>query len=190
MSIYLVRHGETDWNKQKLMQGREDIPLNENGILQAGKCARAFEKIAVKRIISSPLGRAAETARIIGEYVGITDVELDEDLTERDFGIFSGKPYEMRASYTDSDGSDGVESLEHLLDRMERTIRKYCGQEEIVIVSHGAAINAALTVFSKGEIGLGKTWLNNACISALQCSENNISIIFYNLTAEELIALP
>jgi uncharacterized phosphatase len=190
MRIYLVRHGETEWNQQMRMQGREDIPLNEHGIRQAEECARAFEKIHVKRIVSSPLERALHTARIIGNHIKVEDILIDEDLTERDFGIYSGCTYEKRDSYKNSDGSDGVETVEQLLSRMNKMIQKYRGGEDIILVSHGAAINAIISIVSKGEIGLGKTWLKNACISLLECSEDKISVIFYNLTAEEFENYP
>ena len=62
MDIYIVRHGETQWNKEEVFRGRKDIPLNETGRRQAEHAGAYFRGIPVKRIISSPLARAVETA--------------------------------------------------------------------------------------------------------------------------------
>ena len=67
MKIYLFRHGETDWNKQRRLQGQSDVPLNAFGIELAEKTARALEQegTVFDRAFSSPLSRALETARIL-----------------------------------------------------------------------------------------------------------------------------
>jgi probable phosphoglycerate mutase len=65
-SFYFVRHGETDWNKAKKIMGQSDIPLNENGILQAQAVAEKIQALAIDVIVSSPLKRAWTTAEIIG----------------------------------------------------------------------------------------------------------------------------
>ncbi len=62
MEIYLVRHGETQWNKEEVFRGRKDIPLNEAGRKQAAQAGAYFAGIPVKRIVSSPLARSVETA--------------------------------------------------------------------------------------------------------------------------------
>lgn len=66
MKLYFVRHGETEWNVKKKIQGKTDIPLNENGIRQAKElaCQLVEEDISVKHVYHSPQLRAAETARI------------------------------------------------------------------------------------------------------------------------------
>ena len=71
MDIYIVRHGETQWNKEEVFRGRKDIPLNEAGRKQAEHAGAYFAGIPVKRIISSPLARAVETAEGIGTATGV-----------------------------------------------------------------------------------------------------------------------
>ena len=68
MDLYLLRHGETDWNKAGLLQGHTDIPLNENGRKQMRETARKLGDLGVKMdvILSSPLHRARESAEIAG----------------------------------------------------------------------------------------------------------------------------
>ena len=67
MKIYLVRHGETDWNKERKIQGQVDIPLNAFGIHLAEETAKGLRDIPFDICFSSPLGRAKDTARIILE---------------------------------------------------------------------------------------------------------------------------
>lgn len=90
--ICLVRHGQTDWNFQEIIQGREDIPLNEVGKKQASQSAAALQAEAWDVIISSPLIRAQETAKEIAEATGLQSILLDERFVERNFGEASGKP--------------------------------------------------------------------------------------------------
>lgn len=89
MTIYLFRHGETDWNKAKRLQGQSDIPLNEFGRELAVKTAEALKDVRFDAAFSSPLCRAAETAQII---LGDRDIPLvlDERLKEINFGECEG----------------------------------------------------------------------------------------------------
>ena len=61
-TLYIVRHGETDWNKMGKYQGITDVPLNKNGLAQAVACGKALEHIQFNRIISSDLSRSLVTA--------------------------------------------------------------------------------------------------------------------------------
>lgn len=89
-SFYFLRHGETDWNRQSLIQGHSDIPLNETGRAQARDIVPVMRKLPIDRIISSNLLRAQETAGIINDVLG-RPFEIDAMLKERNFGIFEGK---------------------------------------------------------------------------------------------------
>ena len=85
MKIYLIRHGETDWNLQGRLQGREDIPLNQTGILQAEACGEALRAVRLDSIHTSPLMRAEETAEIIAAWQQCP-VIVNSELIERDYG--------------------------------------------------------------------------------------------------------
>lgn len=92
MKIYVTRHGQTDINAKKLMQGRSDIPLNETGRAQARAAREKLKDIKFDAVYSSPLSRAMETASIIGN-VPMDRVIADERIIEADFGKYEMKPY-------------------------------------------------------------------------------------------------
>lgn len=93
MPLFLVRHGQTDWNLAKRFQSRTDVPLNQTGRVQAALIGDALREksLQFERVSTSPLGRARETAEII---LVDTDVEarVDADLIELSLGDFEGQP--------------------------------------------------------------------------------------------------
>jgi broad specificity phosphatase PhoE len=88
-AVYLSRHGETEWNASRRRQGRLDSPLTSTGIAQARAMASIATSLSVDRIFTSPLGRAASTAAIVADAVGLPFQVLDE-LAEVDHGEFAG----------------------------------------------------------------------------------------------------
>lgn len=101
INIYLVRHGETDWNNQGIYQGWSDIPLNANGLRQAKECAHALESVVFDRIITSDLVRARVTAETI---LGEREIPfiVDDRLREINFGEWEGLTYdEIDAQWED-----------------------------------------------------------------------------------------
>jgi uncharacterized phosphatase len=189
MVIYLVRHGETDWNRQNRLQGIEDIELNDNGVRQSAECAGVFAGVPVDCVLSSPLKRASKTAEIIAGRLGTPPVIIEQGLTERDFGKLSGLTPGERQALLDAKVDPCEEPLEELIERFMSVLDRYVRSEDyqnILVVSHGASINAVLRHLSGGKIGTGKTVLKNACISKLGCNSGRMDIVFYNLTPDEL----
>ena len=92
MKLWLVRHGQTDLNHRKLMQGRSDMPLNETGIRQAKEAARQAADIRFDAVYSSPLIRAVTTASIISG-MDPDRIIKDERIIEVDFGKYEKRPY-------------------------------------------------------------------------------------------------
>ena len=90
MKFYIIRHGQTDWNKKGKIQGKTDIELNEEGIEQAREATKKLENCDIDVIISSPLKRARKTAEIINETKNVPII-FKEELEERGFGEFEGK---------------------------------------------------------------------------------------------------
>jgi len=189
MKIYLLRHGETDWNRLGKLQGRENVPLNIAGINQINEAAKYFKKFNCGIIITSPLSRAKMSAEIISKEIGNIKIHEEIDFIERNYGKASGMtPDERKLTFPDGIWT-GAEPFEKLQNRtikaLLRCIEEY-DRENIIIVSHGAAINSILSYFSDNEIGTGKTILKNACISLLEKINNEIKLIYYNKTAGEL----
>jgi len=89
MSIYIVRHGETDWNREGIYQGHTDTPLNEDGRKTAERLGHTLSKIKISCIYSSDLLRARETAEIINRFLNVP-VCYTQDLRELNFGDWTG----------------------------------------------------------------------------------------------------
>jgi probable phosphoglycerate mutase len=87
----LVRHGETDWNRQKRFQGQIDVPLNQQGQVQSGQAAAFLQQVPIDRAVSSPMLRPKETAEIILQKHPDVVLELDDNLREISHGLWEGK---------------------------------------------------------------------------------------------------
>ena len=190
MQICLLRHGETDWNNLGKLQGRDDIPLNIAGIEQVNEAAKYLKKFKWDIIITSPLSRAKMSAEIISKEIGNIKILEEIDFIERDYGKASGMTFdEIKLSFPDGKWT-GIEQYEKLQDRTINALIKYTKEydgNDIIIISHGGAINSILTYLSENDIGAGKTFLKNACITLLEKTTDKIKIIYYNKTADELL---
>ncbi len=89
--LLLVRHGETEWNRQKRFQGQIDVPLNDNGRSQSGQAAEYLKQIPIRYAVTSPMLRPKETAEIILQYHPDVQLELEENLREISHGLWEGK---------------------------------------------------------------------------------------------------
>lgn len=173
MRIFMARHGETDWNVERRIQGSTDIPLNENGIRQAHSLAGYLERQVVGKggtishIFTSPLERAKETAEIVGDRLHVP-VEAVPGLEEMNFGICEGKSWlEAKAMYPQelSEWEEnkrerrilGGESYQDVLDRFfsaykiikrRLSLAELDGEKDnnILIITHGAVIMLLLSL--------------------------------------------
>lgn len=153
--VYLVRHGQTDWNVRGLAQGHTDIPLSEIGQGQVSLLASAFEEIPITHLFSSDLQRAKQTARVIGEGNRI-DPLLRQDLRERSFGEWEGSPYEEVLARIEAQAREeklssfqvrppGGESLEDVWQRVGLLVESLSSlRDNVAIVSHGGTCGALL----------------------------------------------
>ena len=157
MRLILIRHGETAWNQQGKFQGQSPIDLNEKGLSQANRLAKAVAAMAPDSIYSSPLARTLSTARIIAEPLS-KPVSTLEGLKEISLGELEGiTGQEMRERYPElheawnahapSVTFPGGESLERLQDRawacLEYLENTYQG-EAVAAVTHNFAIRTIL----------------------------------------------
>lgn len=127
MNLYLVRHGETDYNVNHIIQGIIDKELNENGIQQAKNLKNKIDKISIDLIISSPLNRAKDTASIIIFGRNIKTI-YDERIIERNAGKLEGKPdkyYDSGKAWNYKLNSDLGCNIETVNDLLFRTRKIY-----------------------------------------------------------------
>jgi len=97
--IVLARHGETQWNRETVFRGRQDIELNENGMRQAEALTRALAGFEFSAVYSSPLSRAYKTAETVAAAHGL-DVKIDEQLSDICYGEWEGRTLkEVEAEY-------------------------------------------------------------------------------------------
>jgi broad specificity phosphatase PhoE len=148
--LYLVRHGETDWNRENRAQGQHDVPLNEKGREQARHIGVFLRRVQPSTLICSDLSRARETAAIIGSFLDIQPVVYPE-LRERDMGAFSGLTrQEMRThGVTDQtrwDDLPGVETDAAVLKRTKTCLEQFINTEDGVgvVVTHGGVIRVLI----------------------------------------------
>jgi len=169
-TLCLIRHGETDWNREGRAQGLEDIPLNDTGRDQARRLAARLAGQPWTALYSSPLSRALETARIVGAATGLVP-QVEPLLVERNMGAISGLTYaerEARFPGLPLDAIPGVEPLEELtwraLAAVDRIARRHPGGR-VLVVGHGG-IFGALALHLGGEAvrlpNTSLTWLAGA----------------------------
>lgn len=150
----MVRHGESESNRDRRFTISSEIPLTEAGIRQSEKAAlRIAELFKPEAIISSPFSRALRTSEIIAAQLRLP-IEIAPDLRERDLGVLKGQPYENARQMRRKDPSynraqkwlwrpPGGESYEdvrrRVISAVESLMAKYC-DSEIVVVSHGVVM--------------------------------------------------
>ena len=147
MKIWIARHGETDLNAQKLMQGRADMPLNEKGKSQAAQMREKIKDIKFDAVFASPLSRAVDTAKILADS---EDITIDERLIELDFGKYDLKKYnkiglKMGLYYLFQQylpAPKSVETYESIKERCDSFISDLLGKGygNVLICSHGAFV--------------------------------------------------
>lgn len=186
MRIYLIRHGETAWNRESRIQGREDVPLDGEGLAQARALAEAFRDAPLAAVLTSPLMRARRTAELIASAAG-TQVYVEPDLTERDFGSVSGQVVDI---FNPEKYAADLEPLDDVAARALAVLRRRAGEltGDFAAVSHGGTINACLRALSAGAVGSGKTRLLNAGVSVLEAENGQLRLLAWNLPAAEAAA--
>ncbi|MCW1836801.1 MULTISPECIES: histidine phosphatase family protein [Bacillus] len=184
-AICLVRHGETDWNAAKRIQGRTDIPLNDTGKWQAEQTGLYLKDVHWDVVISSPLSRAKETAQLILQHVHAPLVIMD-DFIERDYGDAEGMSFEERQKLFPDKKYPNMESLEAMQDRMVEGIEKVRAaypDQHVLIVAHGAAIHALLSTLADEHMGLQDTRLENACLNYVEWKDGKWKVRDYNVVS-------
>lgn len=189
--LYLVRHGETEWNAARRIQGRTDIPLNDTGREQARQAAELLARRRWQGVYTSPLGRAHETARIIADRLGLEGVTDIDALVERDYGEAEGMGFdEIEALYPEGVRAPGQETREEVAARVVPALLELAERhpgERLVIVSHGGAIRSVLQT---AEPGTRHPRITNASVHSFRVEDGALRLIAFDDPIEEESLLP
>lgn len=148
--LYLLRHGQTEFNVKKLVQGRCDSPLTDLGRKQAGMAAAWLKghDVVPNKVLSSPLGRAMDTASLVATELLGPDAAIEpcEGIIERSYGTFEEGPHDALPTDVWDPGEDlvpfGGEGSHALQERMVSTLAYLMSAEDVetlLAVSHGSA---------------------------------------------------
>ncbi len=197
MELYLVRHGETESNKQKRYQGWTESPLSEKGLRQAENAGLFLSRMEVSAVYSSDLNRAVNTAQVIGAARGLKP-KVTPLLREIHFGEWEGLTFEeiekswghQISSWLDDPfhkAAPGGETLEKVCQRMRIFLEEVSGihqdGDRLVAVSHGGSIRALL--YNLLSLDLPSFWeirIDNASISLVRREGEQFKVAYYNRT--------
>ena len=189
--FYLIRHGETDWNKGGRYQGWTNIELNDAGKEQARLLGKRFKYIPVDAVYVSPLTRARQTAAPLAEAAELTPV-VDEHFKEINFGEWEGHTSaelseKYGKAYTDffddpfSHPMPGEGSFQHVMKRavagFNELEERHRGQN-VAIVSHGGLLRVMLVgLLNMTNEFYRKTWMTNTSITVLDVMEDGRKLL-------------
>lgn len=192
MKIYITRHGQTEWNTLKKMQGWQNSNLTEKGIEDAIRLGKRLEDINFSKIYSSPLGRAKDTANYIKGNRDI-EIELLDGLREMGFGSWEGVENEkvMKLHKEQYDNfwnkpelykREDSENFEELFKRVEKTLEYIIEDargENILIVSHAVTIKTIYALINNYKIE--EFWIppyiDGTSLTVIELDEKEMKII-------------
>ncbi|MCS5719415.1 histidine phosphatase family protein [Herbiconiux sp. CPCC 205763] len=180
-----VRHGQTDWNFQKRIQGSTDIPLNEIGREQARETGAALAERTWDGIVASPLSRARETAEIIAGIVGLGEPELVGALVERSYGEVEGlNAAELAERFPDPMADvPGREKRSHVVRRVLPALEKLAAEhpaESLIVVSHGGVIGSLIRYVTEKALPQQGHAIPNGSAHDFVVDGGELSIIAFN----------
>ncbi|GAA5030181.1 histidine phosphatase family protein [Microbacterium fluvii] len=194
--LTLVRHGETDWNSQRRIQGSTDIPLNDTGRAQARDAAASLRELLPAdgpiAIATSDLSRARETAQIIAEGLGVDGLRLYPQLRERGYGEAEGLDVaEFRSRWGEWHDAEvpGAEAWPDVRVRGLEGLRAAVRDAHLdtapvaaslIVVSHGALIRELIRHATSGEFPLPGERLGNASLHSLRYERDRITLLSYD----------
>lgn len=187
--LYLVRHGETDWNRQRRIQGSTDIPLNETGRLQAMRAGSLLARRDWDGILSSPLSRAYETARIIAEQVGLGKPRALDDLVERAYGEAEGlTDRQLSRRFPRNAAVPGRESREDVAGRvipaLVQLAETHPGQH-FIVTTHGGVIRTVLNVIAPGAVVHKGVAISNGSIHSFRLNDGALELVVFDDPIDE-----
>ena len=191
MEIILVRHCETDWNKENRCQGISDLSLNQAGLKQAENLRSYFNNLDIDLIFSSTLKRAIETANVINSDKNIP-IELIDELREMDQGDFEGIPFHtLREKYPVElnewrknpekfripNGETLGEVKNRMIKFMKNIVETHREDKTIIIVSHNLALSSFLcSISEKNLVNFTEFTVESGSISIIDYSNKIFSL--------------
>lgn len=192
-TLILLRHGETDWNRERRLMGAADVPLNETGRLQCARVGEVLANFGIDRIRTSPLVRALESSRIVAEAIG-APIESDERLVEVRFGDWQGRTYDEIAAdphyrrYIEDPVGQAAPGGENVIEVQQRALASLQGArqgERVLFVTHGDLIRTILCRFLQVPLaGFRRLRIDNCGLSAVAVSDGSGEVKFVNMLAD------
>ncbi|MCW4384429.1 histidine phosphatase family protein [Salinibacterium sp. SYSU T00001] len=187
--IGLIRHGETDWNREHRIQGRTDVPLNERGREQARWTAGALRSGTWDAVYTSPLSRAFETAQIIAEVLELPAPRPLDALTERNYGAAEGLTgAELDAAYPAGSSVPGRESRADAAARVIPSLHelaRFHPGGSVLVVSHGGLIRSLLMAIEPAEGLHHSEPITNGSLHSIHHHDGVLSLVTFD---EQLVA--
>ena len=181
--IYIIRHGQTEMNSRRVLQGRSDFALNETGLAQAREAAERLRGVRFDRVYSSPLLRAVQTAE---QIVPGAEIVLDERLIEMDYGPYEGAdlyhlPPEILTFFSDfvhNPAPDGMEQLGAVVARVGAFLDELRGSEENILIStHAIAMKGILEYLTPESNGAyWSKFISNCAVYISQNQDGTFSV--------------
>jgi uncharacterized phosphatase len=179
--LYLVRHGETEWNRLRRIQGLTDIPLNDTGREQARRTGMLLTRRPIARVYASPLVRARETAELIAAELGVAAPVLREEFVERNYGAAEGMTFrEIDQRYPPGMEVPGRETRDQVAARALPGLQAIAAAhpgESIAVVSHGGVIRAALMA---AEPDWGFTAITNGSVHTFHVEGEDLRLVAFD----------
>lgn len=195
LRLFLIRHGETDANLKRLLQGISNGPLNAKGLLQVDQLSRHLKNIALDHVFASDLQRAIDTANAIARVHGL-NVEVDSQLREWDIGELDGQPAAIYLqmikdtgkplSQFDPPGGDKLSEVRKRADAfIQKLIIEHIG-ESILICSHGDFMRMMIGSMLQIDIDAATAFFfSNASYSVFELTDNHWKVIALNRIATD-----
>lgn len=181
--LTLVRHGETDWNRERRIQGTTDVPLNDLGVAQARAAGRALAGGGYRAVYSSSLSRALETARIIAAAIGAPAPVVYDELRERSFGQAEGMTGpEIAANFPE--GIPDQETRDAVVRRALPVLEDIAGRhrgESVIVVTHGAVISSVVRRLSDDALPLPGEAILNLSLSHFTHTGDSLRLREFNV---------
>jgi uncharacterized phosphatase len=182
--LYLVRHGETDWNLQRRIQGSTDIPLNLTGRLQARSTGRLLARRSWDAIISSPLSRAADTAAIIAGDLGLPPPQMVDAIVERAYGEAEGlDDIELARRFpgiTPVAGRESRQEVSAMVIPALLAIGENRPGQHVIITTHGGVIRTVLEAVAPGSDVHRGVRITNGSIHSFRYVDGVLKLVAFN----------